>query len=159
MILLQLTNHAVLLVGYGQDQTSGEDYWIIKNSWGTQWGEGGYFRLARGLGHCGVGSYISQPVCGTGAPGIPGASFNSIGAAGGPGAVGSGVAGGEDAMAASAVVGTNTLGAAGVGAGGIADDGVTEDCDGSSNVFCVADSGQCCFIIMTPRGRECPDSC
>ncbi|KAL4458947.1 hypothetical protein ABPG75_013812 [Micractinium tetrahymenae] len=36
-------NHAVLVIGY--DMTASPPYWLLKNSWGTGWGEGGYFKL------------------------------------------------------------------------------------------------------------------
>ena len=40
--------HAVALMGWGESDAEGK-YWIVKNSWGVNFGEEGYFRIARGL--------------------------------------------------------------------------------------------------------------
>ena len=49
-------DHAVLTVGWGTDADSGLDYWLVKNSWNTTWGDEGYIKLAivDGNGICGV---------------------------------------------------------------------------------------------------------
>jgi hypothetical protein len=53
-------DHAVLLVGYNEN----ENYWIVKNSWGPDWGESGYVRIKRrdGKGICGINQQNSVPV-------------------------------------------------------------------------------------------------
>ena len=55
-------NHAVLVVGYGNDKY-GRNYWLIKNSYGQWWGENGYMRLSRdGRNACGISSFASYPL-------------------------------------------------------------------------------------------------
>ncbi|GLU13789.1 hypothetical protein SLE2022_304000 [Rubroshorea leprosula] len=58
-------DHAVTLVGYGTSE-DGIKYWLIRNSWGENWGEGGYMRIQRDAGVpeglCGIAMNPSFPV-------------------------------------------------------------------------------------------------
>lgn len=57
-------DHGVLAAGYGHDSTLG-NYWIVKNSWGAEWGESGYIRIKMGAtakeGLCGIAMAASYP--------------------------------------------------------------------------------------------------
>ncbi|KAJ4950749.1 hypothetical protein NE237_027581 [Protea cynaroides] len=56
-------NHAGLIVGYGSE--GGVDYWIVKNSWGLEWGDNGYMKMQRGVGlsgACGLAMNANYPI-------------------------------------------------------------------------------------------------
>ena len=62
-------DHGVLVIGYGTEGIEGtDDYYLVKNSWGTSWGDEGYIKLGRGptyndgQGQCGILLQASYPV-------------------------------------------------------------------------------------------------
>ena len=57
-------NHAVVIVGFSSTE-NGDDYYIVRNSWGSAWGEQGYIRIAAGQdgsGVCGILTYNARPL-------------------------------------------------------------------------------------------------
>lgn len=59
----EFTNHAVNILGWGETEATesspAQKYWIIRNTWGSNWGNRGYFLLARGKNAGGIESQAS----------------------------------------------------------------------------------------------------
>merc|ERR1719253_118097 len=57
----QALDHGVAIVAFGSETKA---YWTIRNSWGTTWGEKGYYRIVRGVGRCGLNTMVTTAIMG-----------------------------------------------------------------------------------------------
>uniref|UniRef100_A0A6B2EA13 Putative cathepsin b n=1 Tax=Phlebotomus kandelakii TaxID=1109342 RepID=A0A6B2EA13_9DIPT len=53
----ELGGHAIRILGWGTE--NGTPYWLIANSWNTDWGDNGFFKILRGEDHCGIEGSVS----------------------------------------------------------------------------------------------------
>ena len=51
-----LGGHAIKIMGWGTE--NGSPYWLVANSWNTDWGDHGYFKILRGHDECGIESSV-----------------------------------------------------------------------------------------------------
>eukprot|EP00344_Euplotes_crassus_P012508 CAMPEP_0196995440 /NCGR_PEP_ID=MMETSP1380-20130617/1553_1 /TAXON_ID=5936 /ORGANISM="Euplotes crassus, Strain CT5" /LENGTH=476 /DNA_ID=CAMNT_0042411107 /DNA_START=469 /DNA_END=1899 /DNA_ORIENTATION=- len=59
-VFLPIENHLVNIIGYGTDEETGLDYWLVQNSFGTYWGEDGFFRIRMDKNNLGIQTYCSS---------------------------------------------------------------------------------------------------
>jgi cathepsin X len=64
--------HATSIVGWGKSN-KGQKYWVVRNSWGTYWGENGFFKIAKGINNLGI-----EEECSWGVPTIAGTSTEDL---------------------------------------------------------------------------------
>ena len=56
----ELGGHAIRILGWGKE--NGVPYWLVANSWNTDWGDNGYIKILRGSDECGIESDISAGI-------------------------------------------------------------------------------------------------